>query len=122
MLAWPGWPNYVPRTLSGTTGPATFIKAVSRSFFAGFSRDMKQEHDTHTMTVLNELMDSNGLTGESLLYRATLPEFLTPLGDTGAYSIYAKNDPSEAVVDVFLGLLTYTDLLRRVVRRPWRLL
>ena len=29
---------------------------------------------------------------------------------------------AEAVVDVFLGLLTYTDLLRRVVRRPWRLL
>lgn len=57
MLAWPGWPNYVPQTLSVTTGPATFIKAVSRSFFAGFSRDMTQQHDTHTIAALNELMD-----------------------------------------------------------------
>ena len=62
---------------------------------------MTQEHDTHTIAALNELMDANGFTGESVLYRATLPEFLTPLDDAGAYSISANDDPSEAVVDVY---------------------
>ncbi len=62
---------------------------------------MKQQHDTHTIAALNELMDANGFTGESVLYRATLPEFLTPLDDAGANSISAKDDPSEAVVDVY---------------------
>ena len=62
---------------------------------------MKQQHDAHTITALNELMDSNRFTGESVLYRATLAEFLTPSGDTGVFRISANDDPSEAVVDVY---------------------
>jgi hypothetical protein len=53
------------------------------------------------MAALNELMDANGFTGASLFYRATLPEFLTPLDDAGAYSISANDDPSESVVDLY---------------------
>ncbi len=62
---------------------------------------MTTEHDADTIAALNELMNANGFTGESVLYRATLPEFLTPLDDAGACSLSANDDPSEAVVDVY---------------------
>jgi hypothetical protein len=58
-------------------------------------------HDDSTMAKLDEVMQSAGLTGETLLYRQSLPEFLQPTEEEGVYTITANSDPSEALVDVY---------------------
>lgn len=50
---------------------------------------------------LAELMASNDLTGESRLYRYSLPDFLSPTERPGILEITANGDPSEAIVDVY---------------------
>ena len=52
---------------------------------------------------INEMMESNGLTGESRFYRYTLSEYLEPLQESGTFRISANPDPSEAVVDIYEG-------------------
>jgi hypothetical protein len=42
-----------------------------------------------------------GFTGETLLYRQSLPEFLQGTGEEGVYSITGNSDPSEALIDVY---------------------
>lgn len=59
--------------------------------------------DDDTSAKVREVMESSGLTGETRLFRYTLPEFLEPLQEAGAYRISANPDPSEAVVDVYGG-------------------
>jgi hypothetical protein len=52
---------------------------------------------------INEVMETNGLTGESRFYRYTLPEFLEPREESGTFRISANPDPSEAVIDIYGG-------------------
>ena len=52
---------------------------------------------------ISEVMETNGFTGESRFYRYTLPEFLEALEEPGTFRISANPDPSEAVVDIYLG-------------------
>jgi hypothetical protein len=54
---------------------------------------------TDSKAVLSELLTSNGLTPESLLYRYTLAEFLTQSEDTLSLSANPRAD--EAVADVY---------------------
>lgn len=52
---------------------------------------------------LQELMEAHGLTEDTVLYRETLPEFLTDTDYSGMYSLSANADPTEAVIDVYGG-------------------
>jgi len=54
-----------------------------------------------TQSAIEELMKSNGFSGESRFYRYTLPEFLTKDEGAGVYRLSADPDPAEAVVDVY---------------------
>ncbi|MHC4940877.1 MAG: hypothetical protein ACYTHK_18195 [Planctomycetota bacterium] len=54
-------------------------------------------------TVMDDLMREHGLSEETRLYRATLPEFLSPTDLPGGFQISANEAPSEAVVDVYGG-------------------
>lgn len=54
-----------------------------------------------TRTVLEDLFQSNGFTGETRLYRQTLSEYLTVTDEPGVYRVSANPDPSEAVVDIY---------------------
>lgn len=54
-----------------------------------------------TRTVLEDLLRSNGFTGETRLYRQTLSEYLTVTDEPGVYRVSANPDPSEAVVDIY---------------------
>ena len=62
---------------------------------------MISRHDAKVRAVLDEVMQSNGYSGESRFYRSTLPEFITATEDPGLYAITANDDPTEAVVDVY---------------------
>ena len=50
---------------------------------------------------VQEFMRANQLTGETRLYRYSLPEFLEPTDDPAIFEISANDDPSEAVVNVY---------------------
>jgi hypothetical protein len=50
-----------------------------------------------------EVLKTFGFSGETRLYRHTLPEFLESLKEPGVYRISANPDPSEAIVDVYGG-------------------
>ena len=52
---------------------------------------------------LQELMEAHGLTEDTILYRETLPEFLSDTDYPGMYSLSANNDPTEVVIDVYCG-------------------
>ena len=52
---------------------------------------------------LQELLDAIGLTEDTVLYRETLPEFLSDTDYPGMYSLSANDDPTEAVIDVYGG-------------------
>ena len=52
---------------------------------------------------LEALLAENGLDQDTVLFRATLPEFLDESGDEGTCYISANADPSEAVIDEFGG-------------------
>ena len=52
---------------------------------------------------LQELMESHGLTEDSVLYRETLGEFLSDTPYPGMHSLSANDDPTEAVIDVYGG-------------------
>lgn len=58
-------------------------------------------HDDETRATLERLMQEHGLAGDSRLYRATLPEHVTPGDQPDTFSLSANPDPSEAVVDVY---------------------
>ena len=62
---------------------------------------MTPQHDAQTEAALKQLLEEHHLTGESLLYRETLPEFLAPTGEPGVFRLTANDDPSEAVIDVY---------------------
>lgn len=59
-----------------------------------------QRQDTQR-SALDKLMQESGLTGETLLYRQTLAEFLSPTDEPGVFRVSANADPTEAVVDVY---------------------
>ncbi len=61
---------------------------------------MTSREDGSLKPALKDLMDSNGFTANTMFYRETLTEYLTPV-DGGAYRISANEDPSEAVIDVY---------------------
>lgn len=48
-----------------------------------------------------ELLKSHGLTGDSRLYRSTLPEFLEPTKQPGVFRLSANTEPSESVTNVY---------------------
>ena len=52
-------------------------------------------------TSVAEFLRANQLTGETRLYRYSLPEFLRPTDDPAFVEISANEDPSEAVVSVY---------------------
>jgi hypothetical protein len=60
-------------------------------------------HDPEVWRILSDTLEAHGLDSESLLYRATLDQFLQQDESTGAWSISANPDPSEAVVDLYGG-------------------
>jgi hypothetical protein len=62
---------------------------------------MTSGHDASTVAKLDELMQTAGFSGETLLYRQSLPEFLQETGEEGVYAITGNSDPSEALVDVY---------------------
>ena len=51
---------------------------------------------------IEEILQSNGLTNETKLYRYTLPEFIEE-NEAGELVLSANDDPSEAIVDVYEG-------------------
>jgi hypothetical protein len=59
------------------------------------------EHDANTIAKLYEVMQSAGLTGDTLLYRESLPEFLRGTDEEGVYTLTGNSDPSEALIDVY---------------------
>ena len=52
---------------------------------------------------LQELMETHGLTEDTVLYRESLDSFLSETPYPGMYSLSANSDPTEAVVDVYGG-------------------
>jgi hypothetical protein len=52
---------------------------------------------------LQDLMEAHGLTEDTVLYRETLPDFLSDTDYPGMYSLSANDDPTEAVIDVYGG-------------------
>jgi hypothetical protein len=52
---------------------------------------------------LKALLAQHGLDEDTVLFRATLPDFLDETEDPNTCFISANSDPSEAVVDVFGG-------------------
>jgi hypothetical protein len=62
--------------------------------------------DRDPKAVMDELMRENGLSEDTRLYRATLPEFLSPTDVPEEFLISANTSPSEAVVDVYGGGFT----------------
>jgi hypothetical protein len=52
---------------------------------------------------LETLLDQHGLDEETVLFRATLPEFLDETADADTCFISANADPSEAVIDEYAG-------------------
>ena len=58
-------------------------------------------HDAGTLAKLHEVMQAAGFTGETLLYRQTLPEFLGGTDEEGIFTITGNSDPSEALIDVY---------------------
>ena len=62
---------------------------------------MTEQLPDRTRTVLEDLLRSNGFTGETRLYRQTLSEYLTDTDEPGVYRVSANPDPSEAVVDIY---------------------
>ena len=50
---------------------------------------------------LDKLMSQHGLSGDTLLYRATLPEFLSTDEATDTVRVTANSDAPEAVIDVY---------------------
>jgi hypothetical protein len=52
---------------------------------------------------LEEWLAENGLDQDTVLFRATLPDFLDESHDEGTCYISANADPSEAVIDEFGG-------------------
>jgi len=59
------------------------------------------ERSSGTQSVIEDLMKTNGFSGESRFYRYTLPEFLTKDEEAGGYRLSSDPDPAEAVVDVY---------------------
>ena len=59
--------------------------------------------DSDPNPILEELMRENGLTAETRLYRATLPDFLAPTDAPESFRLSANAQPSEAVVDIYAG-------------------
>jgi hypothetical protein len=62
---------------------------------------MPAQRDPKTVRVLEELLRSNGLSGETRLYRCTRPEFLGPGEAPRSLSMSANDASPEAVVDVY---------------------
>lgn len=52
---------------------------------------------------LRDVLEGHGLDPTTVLFRATLEQFLTPDEASGGWTITANPDPSEAVVDVYEG-------------------
>jgi hypothetical protein len=52
---------------------------------------------------LKTLLDQSGLDEDSVLFRATLPDFLDETDDADTCFISANADPSEAVIDEYAG-------------------
>jgi hypothetical protein len=50
---------------------------------------------------LDQLMSEHGLSGDTILYRATLPEFLSTDKATDTLRVTANDDSPEAVIDVY---------------------
>ena len=62
---------------------------------------MTQSYDPETQAKLKALMGEHGLTGETLLYRETLPEFLSATAESGGHQISANDDAPEALLNVY---------------------
>ncbi len=54
-------------------------------------------------SALSDLMQAHGLTGDTRLYRAQLPEFLAEAGEDGVFLASGNPDASEAVIDIYGG-------------------
>ena len=52
---------------------------------------------------LQEVLKESGFSADTLLFRETLGDFLSQDPETGAWTITANPDPSEAVVNVYEG-------------------
>ena len=59
--------------------------------------------DEDTRGTLEALLQSNGFSNETSLYRCTLTEFLKPGPNPDAFSISANAESAEAVVDIYGG-------------------
>ena len=62
---------------------------------------MSHSHDPETQAKLEALMSEHGLTGETLLYRETLPEFLSTTAESSIQQISANDAASEALLNVY---------------------
>ncbi|UCC25868.1 MAG: hypothetical protein JSU98_01980 [Gemmatimonadales bacterium] len=60
-------------------------------------------HEPETERILSETLEAHGLDAETVLYRATLEDFLELDESSGGWWMSANPDPSEAVVDVYGG-------------------
>jgi hypothetical protein len=56
---------------------------------------------TSEKLTLKGLMDSYGLSKETLLYRSTLPEYLGEASQEEEFLLTANSDPSEAILSVY---------------------
>jgi hypothetical protein len=52
---------------------------------------------------LRQVLEESGFTSDTILFRESLEDFLSQDPDTGAWTIAANPDPSEAVVNVYEG-------------------
>ena len=57
--------------------------------------------DPETQTRLEALLKEHGLSGETLLYRETLPEFLSAIAESGGLQVSANDDAAEALLNVY---------------------
>jgi hypothetical protein len=62
---------------------------------------MTTQRDDAAHAVLSRLLQENGLTPESMLYREVERSALTPGTTKGTYRLAANHKPSESVVDVY---------------------
>ncbi len=62
---------------------------------------MTASRDATTQAALDRVLNENGLSLDTRLYREAVRETLAPTGDPTVYRLAANPSPSEAVVDVY---------------------
>jgi hypothetical protein len=67
----------------------------------GVDTTMTEGDSAKNQKRLEALFHENGWDASTVLFRATLAEHLSPLGEDGVFEITGNPDPSEAVTDIY---------------------